>query len=97
MNPATASQLVLIQSLRGQLGMRMLGSHDIRCLNINCASVMIDDLRRILDTLNSMHNKMMDMEAELQAKQNIATRNENKNRNQRRAEQHKNKNTGAPA
>jgi hypothetical protein len=58
MKSCTAKQLVTIQSLRTQLGLKPLDSYQVKCLSINSASVMIDDLSLLLNTLKSMKEVM---------------------------------------
>lgn len=54
MKKCTGSQLTLIIALRKELGLRVLSSHEITCLTISSASVMIADLKAFKDTLSSL-------------------------------------------
>ena len=57
MKPCTGAQITMIMSLREQLGLKKLDNWSIKCLNINSASIMIEDLRTmksLKDTLDSL-------------------------------------------
>jgi hypothetical protein len=56
MKNCTAKQLITIQSLRVQLGLKPLDSYQVKCLSINSASVMIDDLSKLLNTIESLED-----------------------------------------
>lgn len=51
MHPLSSKQLILIMKLREELGFRKLSPRDIQLLNINSATIMIEDL------MNVKHNQ----------------------------------------
>ena len=54
MKSCTGAQLTTIQSLRKELGIRLLSNYEVKCMSINSASIMIDDLQKFKNTIESI-------------------------------------------
>lgn len=60
----TGSQLVALQSMRGQLGLPMLNNHNVNQMSIDSASRMQDDLRFFIEQYRFIAEEKVRIEAE---------------------------------